>query len=199
MQKILIVNGHQPHPSSAGALNAAFVKRSVDQLTTAGRDVRVVASAQEFDNETEIDHHLWADAIIYQFPIFSMGPPWSFKRYLDEVFTAGMDGRLSSGDGRSRKDPTRQYGSGGCMNDTRYMLSVTLNAPKTTFENPDQTFFAGRSIDDLLWPIHQNFRFFGMRRLPSFAAYDVTKNPVIEGDFSRHHTHLSDVFDIVAK
>ena len=33
---------------------------------------------------------LWADVVIYQMPGWWMGAPWTVKKYLDEVFTAGV-------------------------------------------------------------------------------------------------------------
>lgn len=127
-----------------------------------------------------------------QFPLNSMGPPWPLKRYLDEVYTAGMDGRLAKGDGRTRSDPSRQHGSGGCMSDTNYMLSVTMNAPREAFNDPSMKLFGGLSVDELLAPIHINFAFFELAQLPTFCAYDVNKNPKINSDFERFETHLRD-------
>jgi len=101
-----------------------------------------------------------------------------------------MDGRLAKGDGRTTSDPSRQYGSGGCMDDTSYMLSVTMNAPRSAFDDPNMTLFSGRSVDDLLAPIHINFAFFELAQLPTFCAFDVNKNPSIEEDFARFDAHL---------
>ena len=41
---------------------------------------------------------------------------------------------------------------------------------------------------------NMNFRFFGMKPLPTFACYDVMKNPNIENDFKRLDKHLQEVF-----
>ena len=51
-----------------------------------------------------------------------------------------------------------------------------------------------RAVDDLFWPMHLNFKFFGMEPLPSFACFDVMKNPEIESDFARFDAHLSALF-----
>lgn len=190
MPKFLIVNGHHSFPSSPGRLNAAFAERAGAILSAAGHEIRQVSVSEDWDIETEINHQLWADISLYQFPLNSMSVPWRLKQYLDEVFTFGMDGRLAKGDGRSRKDPSKQYGSGGKLQGKRYMLSVTANAPKQAFEDPSQTLFAGRSLNELLAPIHINFAFFGLSPLPSFSAHDVSKNPTIEEDFSRFDAHL---------
>ena len=71
------------------------------------------------------------------------------------------------------------------------MLSLTFNAPGDSFDDPSQTFFAGKSIDDLFWPMHLNFAFFGMTSLPSFACFDVLKNPQVNDDFVRWADHLA--------
>jgi len=83
-----------------------------------------------------------------------------------------------------------QYGMGGCLSNTHYMLSLTLNAPRDAFDNPSQFLFEGKSVDDLFWPMHLNFKFFGMEPLPTFACYAVIKAPDIENDFKRFDAHL---------
>ena len=181
MTNVLIVNGHQPFPTSPGTLNSAFVERARRIFEAADWNIRTTHVADGWDTEEEVANQLWAGQILFQFPLNSMGLPWPLKRYLDEVYTAGMDGRLSKGDGRSRKDPSRQYGSGGHLTD------------------PNQNFFEGRSVEDLLWPVHLNFRFFGMQALPSFAAYDVSKAPTIAADFERFDAHLRSAFGLPAQ
>ena len=113
---------------------------------------------------------------------------------MDEVYTAGMDGRLCAGDGRSRKDDKAQYGSGGTLTGKKYMLSLTFNAPASSFNDPDQFFYEGKSVDDLFWPMHLNFRFFDMIPLPTFSSHDVMKNADIENDFKRFDEHIKTNF-----
>ena len=193
IKNILLINGHQPFPSSPGNLNSAFAVRASEYFAGLGFKVRQVSTSKSWEVDEEVENQLWADLIILQFPLNSMGPSWSLKRYLDAVYTAGMDGRLAKGDGRSRSDTTRQYGSGGCMQGRRYMLSVTLNAPISAFSDPEQRLFAGRSLDDLLAPLHINFAFFDMKAAATFAAFDVNKNPDIQNDFTRFDKALRDV------
>ncbi|MEO1421353.1 MAG: NAD(P)H-dependent oxidoreductase, partial [Pseudomonadota bacterium] len=88
---------------------------------------------------------------------------------------------------------------GGALSDTKYMLSATLNAPAEAFEDPSEPFFGGASLDDLLLPVHLNAKFFGMKALPTFAAFDVMKNPDIERDFQRLGQHLTEVFSDQSK
>lgn len=53
---------------------------------------------------------------------------------------------------------------------------------------------SGLSIDDLFRPMHLNFKFFGMEQLPTFACYDVMKNPDVEADLTKYRKHLESVF-----
>ncbi|MFS4438113.1 NAD(P)H-dependent oxidoreductase [Paracoccaceae bacterium GXU_MW_L88] len=195
MKNILIINGFQPTPYSAGQLNAAIIARMTDHLSASGYAVQHSRAAdQDWDIDAEIEKHVWADAVIWQFPVNSMGVPWPLKKYMDEVYTAGMDGRMTAGDGRSRAAPKKNYGMGGTLGGTKYMISVTLNAPAEAFNDPSEPFFAGASVDDLLLPQHQNGKFYGMAPLPTFAMFDVTKNPQIDADFARLDTHLNENF-----
>ena len=73
-------------------------------------------------------------------------------------------------------------------------LSLTFNAPKEAFNNPDEYLFQGKSVDDLFFPQHMCFRFFGMRKIPTFVCYDVMKNPQVESDFIRLENHLKEYF-----
>lgn len=190
MRKIFIINGHQPYPYSKGELNGAFITRAKDYLASIGSDVRLTEMAKGYDVENEVTNHQWADIVIMQFPINWMGLPWSFKKYIDDVYNAGAGGRLWNDDGRTSDTPKKNYGTGGCLTDTTYMLSVTLNAPKEAFDDASEPLFAGRSLDDLLAPTHFNARFLGMAPLPTFAAFDVVKNPDADKNFARFEAHL---------
>lgn len=194
MNNVFIINAHQPWPFSAGKLNAALADIAAAALSEHGHDLRTTSMTDGYTVEEELEKHQWADAVILQTPVNWMGVPRSFKQYMDEVYTAGMDGHLCDGDGRSREDAARQYGSGGTLSGTKYLLSLTFNAPAEVFGDPGQYLFGGRSMDDLFFLMHMNFRFFGMEPLASFACFDVLKNPQIEADFVRYRAHLGQQF-----
>ena len=80
------------------------------------------------------------------------------------------------------------------MNDKTYMLSATFNAPKQAFDKSDEYLFAGKGVDDLFFPIHCSFRFFAMEKLPTFACFDVMKNPNIEQDLKDFTAHIQTNF-----
>ena len=194
MKNVFIINAHQRYPFSEGRLNQAFVDRAMEYLDTRGYATRLTTMEDDIEVAEELEKHRWADALILQSPANWMGVPWSFKRYMDTVYSAGMDGSLCDGDGRSRENPASQYGSGGTLSGKKYMLSLTFNAPRDAFDDPSQDFFQGRGVDDLFWPMHLNFRFFGMEPMETFSSHDVMKNPDIENDFARFDSHLNRLF-----
>lgn len=149
--------------------------------------------AEEHNVEEQLAHHQWADIVLLQAPINWMGVPWSFKKYMDEIYTAGMGGALSAGDGRVEEAPKKNYGTGGTLTDVKYMMSLTFNAPEESF-NDSEEFFEGKSVDDLLFQMHMNFKFFGMKPMETFASFDVMKNADVENDFKRFEAHINKHF-----
>ena len=194
MSNILIINAHHKYPFAEGRLNGSLVQKADELLTAAGHTTRVVTIDDGWDVDRELENHQWADIVLLQTPVNWMGVPWTFKKYMDEVYTAGMGGQLCDGDGRHREAPEKQYGSGGTLVGKKYMLSLTFNAPKASFDDAGQFLFQGKGVDDLLFPMHMNFRFFGMEPLPTFACFDVMKNAEVENDFKRFAAHLGENF-----
>ena len=194
MPKALVINAHYPSDFSSGRLNGSLVELANRLLEQMGYEVRNRNMREDWDVTEELDNHQWADVILLQTPVNWMGVSWRFKQYMDEVYSAGMDGRLCDGDGRTRSDPDKQYGSGGTLTGKKYMLSLTFNAPRESFDDDSQYLFRGKGIDDLFFPMHMNFRFFGMEPLESFACYDVLKNPDIENDFQSFDAHIAKYF-----
>lgn len=190
MSNILIINAHHHYSFSEGKLNGTLVQMADEFLTAKGHQTRIVDVDKGWDVEQELANHQWADIILLQTPVNWMGVPWTFKKYMDEVYTAGMGGALCNGDGRTQDAPKANYGSGGTMDGKQYLISLTFNAPEEAFNDPEEYLFQGRGVDDLLFPMHMNFRFFGMTALDTFACYDVMKNPQIESDFQRFQAHL---------
>ncbi|KZN64707.1 flavodoxin [Pseudoalteromonas luteoviolacea CPMOR-1] len=193
MSNILIINGHQYYPFSEGKLNATLVDTASTLFQNKGHQTRIVTMEDEINIDQQLAHHQWADFILFQSPINWMGVSWSFKKYMDEVYTAGMAGALCHGDGRSAQNPTKNYGKGGALLGKKYMISVTFNAPKQAFDDKNE-FFDGKSVDDLLFPMHMNFKFFNMTALPTFACFDVMKNADVESDLARFSAHIDQYF-----
>ncbi|MEO1031310.1 MAG: NAD(P)H-dependent oxidoreductase [Bacteroidota bacterium] len=190
MKNIFIINGHESYEFSKGQLNNSLVERLKNGLSNDRFEIKTTTMKDAYNIDDEIAKHQWADLIVVQMPVNWMATSWSFKKYQDYVYSFGMDGRLCAGDGRTRQDASKQYGTGGTLTGKKYMLSLTFNAPQNAFNDNNQWFFEGKSVDDLFWPTHLNFKFFGMEALPTFVCYDVLKNPDIENDFIRFDQHI---------
>ncbi|CDM39869.1 MULTISPECIES: NAD(P)H-dependent oxidoreductase [Ectopseudomonas] len=194
MKKILLLNGGKAFAHSHGQYNSTLHDAAVAFLDRAGFDVKTTFIDGGYDVEEEVQKFLWADVVIYQMPGWWMGAPWTVKKYLDEVFTAGH-GSLYANDGRTRSDASQKYGSGGLIQGKQYMLSLTWNAPVQAFEDPTD-FFEGKGVDAVYFPFHKANEFLGMTGLPTFICNDVMKEPNIEHDVARYEQHLAQVFGV---
>ena len=192
----LIINGHQRYEGIAeGNLNRAMVQLAKEELEKAGHIIKITEVEKGYVVEEELQKHLWADVIFLQMPTMWFGFPWKTKKYIDEVLTAGY-GTLWQNDGRTRKDPLKQYGTGGLMQGKKFALSVTGDAPANAFNDEHQYMFSGLSVDDSLIGVHGNYRFCGAEVLPVFIRYDVEKNPDAENDVKRFKAYLKEHFKI---
>ncbi|MGM3227287.1 NAD(P)H-dependent oxidoreductase [Dickeya zeae] len=192
MQNVLIINAGKAFGHSKGELNRTLTDVAATFLRDKGRQVRVTTVDEGYDIEQEVQNILWADTIIYQMPGWWMGAPWTLKKYIDDVFTAGH-GSLYDSDGRTRADASKKYGSGGLLQGKHYLLSLTWNAPLEAFTDPDQ-FFHGVGVDGVYLPFHKANQFIGLSPLPTFICNDVIKQPDVERDIARYRAHLDQVF-----
>lgn len=190
--KILLINGSQEFAHSGGKLNTTLHDAAVKTLMQLGHDVQETLIDKGYDEATEVAKILWSDVIIYQMAGWWMGTPWKVKRYMDDVYTQGA-GQLYKDDGRTRSDPTKQYGTGGLLHGRKYMLSVTWNAPIEAF-NEFGNFFDGRGVDGVYFAFHKSQQFLGLSALPSFMANDVMKNPNVEKNIIDYQNHLAQIF-----
>lgn len=197
MKKLLIINAHQFFEGiSVGGLNQLICSEIREEMESHGYEVKQTDIERGYDLDDEVSKHVWADLIILQSPVFWFGMPWIYKKYVDEVFTAGMFLQsFLTGDGRTREDPSKQYGSGGKLQGKKYMLSLTWNAPREAFGNKDQMLFEGKTVDDVFISNTANYKFCGATILPSFSCHDVMKNPDIEGDIKKLRAHLATIID----
>ncbi len=195
MKNILIINTHQRYEGFAeGKLNQTMVDIMKEELEAKGCEVKLTNVEKGYDAGEEVEKHVWADVIITQSPVYWFGSPWIHKKYIDEVFNTGLfQQRLITDDGRTRKDPNKQYGSGGKMQGKKHMLSLTWNAPKEAFGDKGQNLFEGKTVDEVFIASTAVYKFCGAENLPSFSCHDVLKNADIKGDTQRLKEHLKNV------
>ena len=190
---VLIINAHLTYPGwSEGKLNRAFME--VAKAFFAGRNDRVAETLVEggYTPDEEVAKHLAADLVILQMPVNWFGAPWIYKKYADEVFNAALQTEtMLGGDGRTRTDPSRQYGMGGKMQGRKFMISATWNAPRETFDNPNSYLYGGKGTADLFLNITSNYKFCGYDILPDFGAFDIfKKNAEIPQALEAYKGHL---------
>ncbi len=194
-KKVLIINTHQFYEGFApGRLNQTFVDVMNEEFTKRGFDVQHTYIEKGYDVNAEVDKHVWADLIVLQSPVYWFGTPWIYKKYVDEVFTTGLvQQKLLTDDGRTREDPSKQYGSGGKMQGKQYMLSLTWNAPQDAFGDRTQNLFEGKTVDDVFVANTSNYKFCGATVLPAFSSYNVIKDADVDGDIARLREHLNEI------
>jgi len=192
--KILLINARQPvQGMSEGKLNAYIASYISEHLKSKGHDIRTTEIVEGYEIEEEVEKHLWADIIITQSPVYWFGNPWIYKKYVDEVFNAGLlNPRMVANDGRTRSDANKQYGTGGLMQGKKYMLSLTWNAPEAAFNDQHQYLFQGKSVDDVFISNTANYKFCGVDILPSFSFHNVLKRDVTDQDMERLRSHLNE-------
>lgn len=188
--KIHIINAHLNYPNwSEGTLNDAMVETAQAYLTEQGHEVSKTKIEDGYNPEREVQRHLDAELVILQTPINWFGAPWIYKKYVDEVFNVGLHAKtFLDGDGRTRSDPSRQYGTGGHMQGKKFMTATTWNAPEETFSNPSGVLFEGKGIDDLLLNITSNYKFVGYEVLKNYGIFDFRFTDISKGiqDYKKH-------------
>ncbi len=163
----LIINGHKYYPYAEGKLNKTLFDEIVSIISTDNNvQTTVIENGYNIDEETE--KYKNADVIIYQTPMNWFYVPWSFKKYIDEVFLYNI---FYTG--------SKDYGCGGLMTGKRYMFSFTCNSPADAFDDING-FFNGESPEEVISPLHKLHRYCAMEPIKTFFAFDVVHNPDIE-------------------
>lgn len=181
MNNILIINGHQKFPFNEGKLNMTLTQTIQDVLKEK-YNVQLSILQNGWNVQEEQKKILWADFIIFQLPIYWFEAPALLKKYLEEVYEYGLFYKGS-----------QEYGAGGLLKGKKYMISSTWNSPKNVFGNKE-SFFRGKTVDDILIALHKTQQFVGMEPLKSFSCHDVVKHPDINEIIKNLKLHLKDVF-----
>lgn len=192
-KNILIINAHQYYPSSEGKLNQYLAEFAKEFFEEANHEVNTSIIDAGYHIEEEAEKHEWADLIITQTPVYWFAGPWSYKKYIDEVFNKLIERQnIVISDGRSRHH-NQQYGTGGTDHHKQFLLSSTWNAPQIAFDDKDQYLLEGKSLDETLIGISSVYKFCGFKILPGFACYDVKKAPQIETNLQQYKKILQEL------
>ena len=194
---VFIINGGQTFAHSGGMFNNTLTGWTVEVMKEKGFAYRGTNINDAFDPMAEVENFKWADVIIYHTPIWWFQLPNGMKRYIDEVFTAGHDNGIYRNDGRSRKNPDVNYGTGGLMQGKRYMVTTSWNAPQTAFTLEGE-FFDRRTVDEgVLFGFHKMNQFVGMTRIEGFHFHDLEKNATPERIAEYHKAYVAHINQVI--
>lgn len=194
---VFIINGGQTFAHSGGMFNNTLTGWTVEVMKEKGFAYRVTNINDAFDPMAEVENFKWADVIIYHTPIWWFQLPNGMKRYIDEVFTAGHDNGIYRNDGRSRKNPDVNYGTGGLMQGKRYMVTTSWNALQTAFTLEGE-FFDRRTVDEgVLFGFHKMNQFVGMTRIEGFHFHDLEKNATPERIAEYHKAYVAHINQVI--
>ncbi|WP_164417369.1 NAD(P)H-dependent oxidoreductase [Streptomyces salinarius] len=174
--------GHEVRVSDLYAMDWKAVVDAADYGEQATSPLRVVpssgrafeAGALTPDVAAEQEKLLWADTVIFQFPLWWYTMPAILKGWVDRVFTY----RFAYGVGVH--DDTRygeRFGE-GTLRGRRAILSVTVGGPESHYTDRG----INGPIEDLLFPIHHGILYYpGLEVLPPFVLHGADR--LTEGGF----------------
>ncbi|MEU4798830.1 NAD(P)H-dependent oxidoreductase [Streptomyces sp. NPDC023327] len=114
------------------------------------------------DIRREQEKIAWADAVVFQFPLWWFGPPAILKGWFDRVLVRGFGFGLQGSDGR-----TRRYGDGGLAG-KRALIVTSVGARESGFGPRG----IHGQLEEVLFPLlHGTFWYTGMAALPPFVVY----------------------------
>lgn len=164
--------GHQVRVSDLYASNWKAVVDASDYGSAASSPLRVASdSGRAFDTGTltadvraEQEKLLWADTIIFQFPLWWYAMPAILKGWVDRVFTY----HFAYGVGEHSDTKYGERFGEGTLVGRRALLSVTVGGPESHYSDRG----INGPIDDLLFPIHHGILYYpGIEVLPPFVIY----------------------------
>lgn len=174
---IFVINGGQHFAHSGGKFNRTLTELDRAFFTPhKGFELQITDINEAYDLQEEVQKYVWADVIIYHFPVWWFSMPYELKAYVDKVFTAGHRKGMYRSDGRKRENPDINYGKGGTMQGRKYMVTTSWNAPETAFTLPGE-FFNQTSVDEgVLFGFHRMNAFLGLDRIDGIHFHDLEKN-----------------------
>ncbi|KAI0478068.1 Flavodoxin-like protein [Xylaria cf. heliscus] len=147
-----------PHLSQDARLKVAYASAEATALNKLTDDVK-----------REQEKLLWADTVIFQFPMWWMGMPAILKGWFDRVYSLGFGYGLGEYNDSRWGD---RYGEGKMLG-KRAFLVVTVGGWREHFSARG----ISGPIDDLLFPINHGLLFYtGFEVLPSFVVYQADRS-----------------------
>ncbi len=192
MKHVHIINAHQFYEGiSEGTLTRTLADMTKAFCEEKGYSYSMTNIEEEYTPEKEVDLYVKADYVVLHTPVYWFNTPWIHKKYVDEVFNAGLAaGKLLKDDGRTRKDLSKNYGTGGLMQGRKMTMVTSWNAPEEFSGNENQYLLSGKTADDVMYNVGVNYRFCGFEVLPQYHCFNVIKDPQVEKYLSEYRQHL---------
>ena len=191
MENILIINGWHEFANSKGTFNKALFDISKIHFSDSPKfDTKTTEINSGYIVSEEVEKFIWSDIIVYHTPIWWFAVPFNFKKYLDEVLTAGYQNGMWTSDGRDSENPEINYGTGGLLQGKQYILTTSWNAPQGAFMLPNE-FFNQISVDNgPLSGFHGMNRYLGIKLHSSLQFHDVEKNADTSNQLKEYKSFL---------
>ncbi|MFZ3495192.1 NAD(P)H-dependent oxidoreductase [Streptomyces sp. 5.8] len=164
--------GHEVRVSDLYAMNWKAAVDAEDYGPHASSPLKVTldsgrafgAGALTPDVRAEQEKLLWADTIVFQFPLWWYTMPAILKGWVDRVFSY----RFAYGVGEHSATKYGERFGEGTLAGRRALLSVTVGGPESHYADRG----INGPIDDLLFPIHHGILYYpGIEALPPFVLY----------------------------
>lgn len=131
--------------------NPDFFKYQLEQVNAEENDLFMP------EVKAEMEKFLWADVVIFNFPLWWFGLPAILKGWVDRVFAMGT----VYGNGKGIYD-------NGTFKEKISFLTITTGGPQVAYGPTGKN----GSLDTILFPIHHGmFYFVGMKVLPPFISF----------------------------
>ncbi|MFC9062596.1 NAD(P)H-dependent oxidoreductase [Streptomyces sp. NPDC057074] len=171
--------GHEVRVSDLYAMGWKAVVDAADYGPEASSPLQVARdSGRAFEGGTltpdvraEQEKLLWADTVVFQFPLWWYSMPAILKGWVDRVFTF----RFAYGVGEhSDTKYGERYGE-GTLAGRKALLSVTIGGQESHYGARG----INGPIEDLLFPIHHGILYYpGIEAVPSFVVYGADRMTV---------------------
>ena len=173
----LTARGHEVRVSDLYAMDWKAVADRGDflQRESAQRLFYARASKEAFadgsqrpDIVAEQERLAWAEAVIFQFPMWWFSMPAIMKGWIERVYAYGLAYGVGVHEGERWGE---RYGEGK-LTGRRAMLSVTMGGRAPHYSDRG----VNGALDDMLFPIHHGILFYpGMEVLPPFTVYEADR------------------------
>ena len=163
MKNLLIIKAHQTYPIAKGELNSLMASDIENFFKLHDYTVKKTEVAFGYDVKQEQAKFLWADIIVFQFPVFWFTAPALLHQYIQDIYEYGIFYTSS-----------KEYGKGGLLKGKQYMFSTTWGASEEAFRGGLWT--DCHKPDDVLLPLHKTQEYIGLSALPTFACLNVVQS-----------------------